>query len=153
LVYLFYNEYYACVNITFFSIVSWVIIVDALLYSIHALRFINHLIKEQNEGVVISFLLLFLYLLSVRVFTYHIEFRLNQYQKKKKKVMESNDVCMRRSEKFKIERRERKNILKKNIANQSVQISKKSNDTYSERENVEFKHMSKIEQIIYFSFR
>ncbi len=67
--------------------------------------------------------------------------------------MESNDVCMRRSEKFKIERRERKNILKKNIANQSVQISKKSNDTYSERENVEFKHMSKIEQIIYFSFR
>jgi hypothetical protein len=69
-------------------------------------------------------------------------------------VMQSKDVCMRRPEKFKIERRERKKIFKKNIANkQNVQTSKRLNDTYSEIENIEFKRMSKIQQILYFSFR
>ncbi len=68
-------------------------------------------------------------------------------------MIETNDVCMREPEKLNIERTERKNILKENIANKNVQISKRSNDTYSERETVEFKHMSNIEQIIYLSFR
>jgi hypothetical protein len=67
--------------------------------------------------------------------------------------MQSKDVCMRRPEKFKIERTERTKIFKKNIANKNVQTSKRLNDTYSEIENIEFKRMSKIQQILYFSFR
>ncbi len=48
-------------------------------------------------------------------------------------MMETNDVCMREPEKLNIERRERKNMLKRNIGNKDVQISNRLNDTHSER--------------------
>jgi hypothetical protein len=67
--------------------------------------------------------------------------------------MQSRDVCMRRPEKFKIEQRERKKRFKKNHREQNVQTSKRLNDTYSEIENIDFKRVSKIQQILYFSFR
>jgi len=67
--------------------------------------------------------------------------------------METNDVCMRGPAVDNIEGRERKNMLKKKYRQLKCKISKRSNDTWSERENVEFKRMSKIEQIKYLYFR